>query len=189
MRKTAILLLLMALPAWAQVYRWVDDRGTVHYSNSPPPDGAGAKLVTIDARHGPASPDTTECYTVRCQGERMEARLARREQALDRAMAERAANARPEPRGLEFRNYVSIQRGMTEGELLTIAGPPDLMSDQGAALAGPMALQTGPRARSTGQAVLALKSYTYLPTVADPFTTTITLVGGRVSDVERVRKF
>jgi hypothetical protein len=32
-------------------------------------------------------------------------------------------------------------------------------------------------------------SYTYLPTPADPFTTTITLVGGRVSELDRVRKF
>ena len=37
--------------------------------------------------------------------------------------------------------------------------------------------------------VLSLKTYTYLPTSADPFTTTITLVGGRVSEIERVRKF
>ena len=30
--------------------------------------------------------------------------------------------------GLEFRKYISIQRGMTEGELLSIAGVPDLRS-------------------------------------------------------------
>jgi hypothetical protein len=34
-----------------------------------------------------------------------------------------------------------------------------------------------------------MKTYTYLPTPGDPFTTTITLVGGRVSEIERVRKF
>ena len=36
---------------------------------------------------------------------------------------------------------------------------------------------------------LVMKTYTYLPTPADPFFTTITLVGGRVSELERVRKF
>jgi hypothetical protein len=36
---------------------------------------------------------------------------------------------------------------------------------------------------------MSLRSYTYLPTPGDPFTTTITLVGGRVSDIERIRKF
>jgi len=32
-------------------------------------------------------------------------------------------------------------------------------------------------------------SWSYLPTPGDPFTTTITLIGGRVSDLDRVRKF
>ena len=36
---------------------------------------------------------------------------------------------------------------------------------------------------------LVMKTYTYLPTPADPFITTITLVGGRVSEIERIRKF
>jgi hypothetical protein len=43
--------------------------------------------------------------------------------------------------------------------------------------------------RSAARAGLSLKTYTYLPTPGDPFTTTITLVGGRVSELERVRKF
>ena len=36
---------------------------------------------------------------------------------------------------------------------------------------------------------LSLKTWTYMPTSADPFTTTITLVGGRVTEIDRVRKF
>ena len=56
--------------------------------------------------------------------------------------------------------------GMTEGELLGIAGEPDLRS----------------RDRS-------LRTYTYMPTPADPFTTTILLVRGRVHEIERERKF
>jgi hypothetical protein len=34
-----------------------------------------------------------------------------------------------------------------------------------------------------------MKTFTYLPTSADPFTTIITLLGGRVSEIERIRKF
>jgi hypothetical protein len=34
-----------------------------------------------------------------------------------------------------------------------------------------------------------MRTYTYLPTSGDPFTTTITLIGGRVSEMERIRKF
>jgi hypothetical protein len=34
-----------------------------------------------------------------------------------------------------------------------------------------------------------MRTWTYFPTSADPFTTTITLVGGRVAEIERIRKF
>jgi hypothetical protein len=50
-------------------------------------------------------------------------------------------------------------------------------------------VQTGRNVRGAARTALSLRSYSYLPTSADPFTTTITLVGGRVSEVERVRKF
>ena len=161
------LLLLSASLAQAQVYRWVDAKGTVHYSNEKPPAGASAKVLNIDAKAGPASPDTLDCYTVRCQGERLEQRLARREELLAQDVAVRAAAA-PKPwNGLEFRKYISINRGMTEGEMLGIAGAPDLAVRDG----------------------WSVRTYTYMPTVADPFTTTISIVNGRVSGLERNRKF
>ena len=151
----------------AQVYRWVDEKGTVHYSNSTPPAGVKATVIDADAKAGPPSPESWECYTVRCQGERLEQRLARREELEVRLAAERLAAAPKPPRGLEFRKYISIQRGMHEGELVCIAGSPDLLFWD----------------------ARALKTYTYLPTVADPFTTTVTLIRGRISDIDRVRKF
>jgi hypothetical protein len=151
----------------AQIYRWVDEKGRVNYSNWTPEAGVEAKVIDADAKAGPPSPESSECYTVRCQGERLEQRLAHREELEVRLAAERAATAPKPPRGLEFRKYISIQRGMHEGELVGIAGSPDLLFWD---------------ARS-------LKTYTYLPTVADPFTTTITLIRGRISDIDRVRKF
>jgi hypothetical protein len=167
MRSALLLILLLSgFQASAQVYRWVDDKGRVNYSNDTPPPGVRATAVNINAQPGPASPDTADCYTVRCQGERMEQRIARREVLDAQLAAERAALSPPPVRGLEFRKYISIRRGMTEGELLGVAGEPDLRS----------------RERS-------LRTYTYMPTPADPFTTTITLVRGRVSEIERARKF
>jgi hypothetical protein len=168
MRVFLLLSLLVAVNSVsAQVYRWVDEKGTVHYSNSTPPAGVKATVIDADAKAGPPSPESWECYTVRCQGERLEQRLARREELEVRLAAERLAAAPKPPRGLEFRKYISIQRGMHEGELVSIAGSPDLLFWD---------------ARS-------LKTYTYLPTVADPFTTTVTLIRGRISDIDRVRKF
>jgi hypothetical protein len=178
MRLLPILLLLCAATVDAQVYRWVDAKGTVHYSNSPPPAGVSATKLDIDTQPGAPAPDSKECYTVRCQGERMEERLRRRDEADARAAAERAANAPKPVRGLEFRKYISIQRGMSEGELLGIAGEPDFIADQG----------TTPVSRR-GRGGFEVRTWTYLPTSADPFTTTVTLVGGRVGEVERVRKF
>ena len=166
MRALAVVLLLLPCLAWAQVYRWIDEAGTVHYSNELPPKGVNAKTLDIDARPGGTSPESQECYTVRCQGERMEARIAQREAADARAAAERAATAPAQPRGLDFRKYVSIRRGMTEGEVLAVAGAPDLLFRD-----------------------FSFRTYTWLPTPADPFTTTVTIVAGRVSEIERVRKF
>jgi hypothetical protein len=186
---TFLILVAAAVSAQAQIYRWVDEKGTVHYSNSTPPPGAKATLVDPNAKEGAPSAESQECYTIRCQGERLEQRQARREELEARLAAERAAQAPRQARGLEFRKYISIQRGMSEGELLTIAGEPDLLSEQGAAIAAPSTVQAGRDLRVPARTALSLKTYTYLPTVADPFTTTITLVGGRVSEIERVRKF
>jgi len=152
--------------AQAQVYRWVDEKGAVTYSNTVPPEGAKATVVGVDAKGGFVTPDALDCYTLRCQGERLEPRLERRELAEARDFALRAAAAPPAVRGLDFRKYISIQRGMSEGELLGIAGTPDLQR----------------RDRS-------LDTYTYMPTPADPFTTTITLLRGRVFEIERAHKF
>ena len=162
-----IALLTAGTPVSAQIYRWVDEKGRVNYSNWTPEPGVEAKVIDPDAKAGPPSPESWECYTVRCQGERLEQRLARRDELEARLAAERARAAPKAPRGLEFRRYISIQRGMHEGELVSIAGAPDLLFWD---------------ARS-------LKTYTYLPTVGDPFTTTITLISGRISDIDRVRKF
>jgi hypothetical protein len=160
-----LLSMFIAAAAHSQVYRWVDKNGTVHYSNSTPPPGVKPSVVNIEAKSGPPSADSQECHTVRCQGERMEERIARREEAEARAAANRAPSP-PQPRGLSFRAYLSIKRGMSEGELFSEAGAPDLSFQD-----------------------RSFKTYTWLPTLADPFTTTVTLQRGRVSEIERVRKF
>jgi hypothetical protein len=178
-RIAAGLILLSAIAsANAQVYRWVDAKGTVNYSNEAPPPGVKAAKVDIGAPAGTPSAESVECYTVRCQGERLEQRLARREETEARSVAQRAAATPRAPRGLDFRKYVSIQRG-----------EPDILSNEGLAISAPTSVQTGRNLRGAARTALSLKSYTYLPTPADPFTTTITLVGGRVSEIERVRKF
>jgi hypothetical protein len=188
-RFLALALLLVSGAAQAQIYRWLDQNGNVHYSNVQPPKNVKATVVDPDAKEVPPAPESTECYTIRCQGERMEERQRRRDADEARISAERAAAAPKQPRGLDFRKYVSIQRGMTEGELLGIAGEPDLKADQGIAISAPTTVQINRNFSTAARAGLRMMTYTYLPTSGDPFTTTITLVGGRVSEIERIRKF
>ena len=182
-------LLAFAVPASAQIYRWVDSQGRVNFANGTPPPGVKATVVDPNAKEGPPSLESTECYTIRCQGERMEERERKREAELEKATAARVAAEPKRPRGLEFRKYISIQRGMSEGELLGIAGEPDLKADHGVAISAPMTVQVGRNFSTAARAGLVMKTYTYMPTPGDPFVTTITLVGGRVDDIERVRKF
>jgi hypothetical protein len=153
MRKAALLFILSttALGAQAQVYQWVDPRGQVQYSNAAPPEGIQFRLVGALARGGLVSGPG---YPLPIENAPME-----------RAEAPHPAPL-PEPRGLDFRKYVALYRGMSEGELLGIAGEPDFHSSD--------------RSFST---------YTYMPTRIDPYTTTISLVRGRVSEIERVRRF
>jgi hypothetical protein len=173
----------------AQIYRWVDANGRVNFSNVAPPQGVKATVVDANAKEGSPAPDTADCYTIRCQGERMEERQRKRQSEDARIAAERLAAAPRQYKGLEFRRYISIQRGMSEGELLGIAGEPDLKADQGVAIAAPTTVQINRNFSTAARVGLRMQTYTYLPTPADPFTTTIRLVGGRVDDVERVRKF
>ncbi len=140
----------LALPAQAQVYRWVDDAGKVQYSSALPPPGAKATLIGAIANGGFLSAIAADLPP--------EAIAARAEPAPPAPA--------PQPRGLDFRKYVTLQRGMSEGELLVIAGAPDLHS----------------RDRS-------FSTYTYRPTAADPFVTTVELVRGRISDIDRARRF
>ena len=45
-----IILLCAAIPASAQMYKWVDSNGKVHYSDSPPPRGTAAETMRTPAR-------------------------------------------------------------------------------------------------------------------------------------------
>jgi Domain of unknown function (DUF4124) len=41
---------LAALPAWAKMYKWVDEKGRVHYGDSVPPEYAGQAMEELDER-------------------------------------------------------------------------------------------------------------------------------------------
>ena len=56
MRAVLLALLLAAVPAGAQIYKWVDEKGKVQYGEKPPP---GAKIQPMRGEAMPQSPSAT----------------------------------------------------------------------------------------------------------------------------------
>lgn len=109
--------------------------------------------------------------------------------------------AQNEPRGMRFDVYIRLKQGMTEAELLQRAGPPDYESTDGTdtstraivqdsvvidpATGNPVPQRDVIRSERTE----IVKSWYYLPTLTDPFTTRVLLTGGRIANIERTKKF
>jgi hypothetical protein len=93
---------LLAAPASAQVYKWVDERGVTNYSNSPPPATAAKREVVVDKTDYPppaAAPERS-----------IDQRLADRVAQLERELAvERDARyrdqAQPVPSYAPYPDY------------------------------------------------------------------------------------
>jgi hypothetical protein len=52
----ALVLLLLAPAVAAQVYKWTDSHGTVHYSETPPAQGTQYKRINTNGMERPAAP-------------------------------------------------------------------------------------------------------------------------------------
>jgi hypothetical protein len=51
----ALVLLLLAPAVAAQVYKWTDSHGTVHYSETPPPQGTQYKRISTNGMEQPVA--------------------------------------------------------------------------------------------------------------------------------------
>jgi hypothetical protein len=160
-----------AAPAGAaeDVYRWVDERGAVHYGEKPP-NNKPAKIV--DTRPAALSVDV--------QGRPIERAMPHSGPAAQQPAAQPYPVFVPVPapptaqqespvRGMEFSTFTRLQHGMSEGEVLLRAGKPDHESIE--------------NFRN-----LIVKSLYYYPTVVNPYITVVTLRGGRIAEIERTRK-
>lgn len=196
----AALALAAAAAAAQPTYKWKDGQGKTHYGDLPPA-GVEAEVVA-DEQAFPRNPDA--CATIRCQLDRMQQskKLENEAEAADPRRQQQAAAQPAGPgasgRGLSFDVYVNLRRGMTEGEILARAGPPDFQSSDGvdeqSVVLGELNRNEGPRAGRGFSSVKILRSnfiktYTYLPSAGEPFTTVITFRGGVVDDLQRIRKF
>ena len=173
-----LVLLCAAFPAAADVYKWVDREGRFHYSDTPP---ANARSRSVDLPKGGSE--------TRPEVSPVEEQKQPAEPPRQAAAAPQAPAAAPVPanRGMAFDVYIMLRNGMTEGELLGRAGPPDYESSDGTVGNVVTTGRRGSRVESFNN--LELRKLYYFPTLSDPFTTVVTLTGGMISDLQRTRKF
>ena len=155
-----------ASPVSAQVYRWVDEKGRVTYSNAAPPPGVKATVVDRDA--GAGAPRRTPRSATRCAA-----------RASASSSASRSARSWS-PGSLPTRGGRAAAAARSRLPQLHLALP---RHERG------RAARRRRRAGLSASDACADKRYTYLPTPANPFITTISVIGGRVNAIERVRKF
>jgi len=186
-----VLCVVLSGTAAAQVYKWVDENGVTHYAEVAP-HGVPAAEIDIRPPFGVVTGDVTKCHSIRCQGEELD--------TMKQAETPKLAEVPNQVRGLAFDIFIHIQRGMTEAEVLIRAGKPDLEEIEGtaensaasASTSKSVNPQTGAVTRNTNiiknTITEVVKTYYYLPTISDPFTTVITFRGGRVANIQRIRK-
>lgn len=84
----SLLAILFPLLAFADVYKWVDENGVVHYSEQPPPDQP-CDEVDLRESGAPAATENRDAWAE----EWLEQQRAKREEKRSMARAEREADA------------------------------------------------------------------------------------------------
>lgn len=157
------------LPAQGgEVFRSVDENGTPSFSQVPPPGRASRPVELRPLSGSIEAPRTTPRPPAASPAREADGAAAAGDTAARMPQPPRAA-PREGPRGMSFDTFIRLRRGMSEGEVLGRAGPPDYRGEE---------INLG----------LRQESWYYLPTTGEPFTTIIQLRGGRVIGTERIRQ-
>lgn len=101
----------------------------------------------------------------------------------------RVADAQGSARGMDFDVYIRLRKGMTEGELLERAGPPDYQTVDGNVGYKEGVVRRESDSVSVYSTELIVKTFYFFPTTDNPFTTVVTTTGGRITKLQRERKF
>jgi hypothetical protein len=104
--------LLVALPAGAEMYKWVDDNGVVTYSDTPPTSKQPKKVEAVAERVSVYTPDA-QINKAMAADPRRDAKIASLERQLE---AERRAKAGTQPTraGASERQAAAYQRCVSE---------------------------------------------------------------------------
>lgn len=92
MARLLLLIVLAGLsPAgWGQVYKWVDEKGVTHYTETPPPDGKGQK-IKVSPRS--ADPDAAKANPGAKSWQEQEIEFRQRRVEAEEAARKQEANA------------------------------------------------------------------------------------------------
>ena len=99
--------LLVALPAAAEMYKWVDDNGVVTYSNTPPPGKQSKQVEAVPDRVSVYSPDAELSKAMSPEAKR-DAKISKLEKQLEaerRARSAPAQASRPAPSERQLAAY------------------------------------------------------------------------------------
>lgn len=91
-RAAVIVSLILAVPLAQAMYKWVDEKGVTHYSETPPPDGKAEKIEVkpaVPTAAGRAAPETWKQRDLDSRQKRIE-RDHQEEQALAKAKRDSA---------------------------------------------------------------------------------------------------
>ena len=139
-------LMMFQVPTHAEIYKWVDDQGTTHFTEDPStiPDNYREKaktrtteedLMPLEQRIKQKNREEAELRE-RIRKEKNESEIRKLEQRLkdvidstekEKREAERIkteASSAPSPGYIPFEKFKYIQKGMAEAEVLARLGPP-----------------------------------------------------------------
>ncbi len=161
------MLFLMAGAGYsADAYKWVDEKGVTNYGEKPP---ASRQAKPVNTNPG-AVIETGGQFNQKAAAEKRRSGEDPQKPQVATAPAPVPTASSVPVRGMDFDVYIRLQRGMTEGELLLRAGRPDHESLD--------------NIRHD-----IVKTYYYFATSANPYTTVVTLRGGRIFELDRDKKF
>jgi len=111
-------LALFILPASADLYKWTDENGKVHYSDQPPPDDAKQTQTLKESKSAAAAPDAASAKPAAAAKTPAEQEMEFRKRRLEAAEAEAKAKKEAEATEEKKRNceranaqVASLQRG------------------------------------------------------------------------------
>ncbi len=86
--------LLLVLPAAAQVYKWVDKDGKIHYSDKPPRDPKAKSVQDMNIESKPTDPEAVarELAELEARGKSTDENLRVEAQVREQTAVEKAAN-------------------------------------------------------------------------------------------------